>query len=110
MKTPNQIRLKVFTMLSLACLAIPLSIYVLWIYVFDLGTTQAERVAIYHTYFPEFFHGRWSTTLLSIVFCAGSIVFCSISLEHSQKAWKIINVSILAISCLLLALNVFSMM
>ena len=110
MKRPNQKRLKVFSLISLACLAVPLSIYVLWIYVAELGTTQAESVAIYKTYFPVFLGGRWDTTLLSIVFCAASIFFSSISLEHSQKVWKIFNVTVLVISSLLLALNVFSMM
>jgi len=110
MKSPNQSRLKVFTVVSLASLSIPLSSYILWIYVAELGTTQAECVAIYKTYFPDFLGGRWDTTLLSIVFCAVSITFGSMSLEHSQKVWKILNLTILIISSLLLALNVFSMM
>ena len=106
----NSTQLKGLTFVSLICLLIPLTIYGLWIYVFDLGTNQIERVTIFREYFPDFLHGRWSTTLLSIAFSIFAIIFSSISLKLSSKFWKSLNIIILIISTLLLALNIFSMM
>lgn len=110
MKSLNQTQLKVLTLASLICLLIPFSIYGLWIYVLDLGTTQAERVAIFKGYFPDFLNGRWDTTFLGIVFCVSSIILSSISLKMSGKSWKRLNYIALIISSLLLFLNLFSMM
>jgi hypothetical protein len=110
MKTLTKISFKILTLLSLICLLIPLSIYALWIYVNDLGTTQAERVSVFKTYFPDFLNSRWSTTLLSIFFLIVAIIFSSNNLKLTEKKWKILNVIILVISSLLLFLNLFSMM
>lgn len=114
MKTTNtkfkSTQLKVLTLVSLICLLIPLSIYGLWIYVFDLGTTQIERVAIFKAYFPDFLNGRWDTTYLGIAFCVLAIIFSSISLKLSGKFWKSLNMLIIILSSLLLLLNLFSTM
>ena len=110
MKSSNETQLKAFTLLGLICCLIPLSIYSLWIYVFDLGTTQAERVSIFKDYFPDLLEGRWSTTLLSIAFCSLAIIFSGMSMKLSEKPWKVINSVILILSGLLLLLNLFSMM
>ncbi|WKD86697.1 hypothetical protein KCTC32516_02073 [Polaribacter huanghezhanensis] len=110
MKNLNQTQSKIFTLLGLISLLIPFSIYGLWIYVIDLGTTQKERVAIFKDYFPDFLNGRWSTTLLSIFFCALSITFSFMSIKSSEKLWKILNNIILISSSLLLLLNLLSMM
>lgn len=110
MKSLNHTQLKILTLVSIIFLLIPFSIYALWIYVFDLGTTQAERVAIYKDYFPDFFHGRWDTTILSIIFCVSAIGLSSICLNVSEKLWKVINIIILVLSSGLLLLNLFSMM
>ena len=110
MKSLKKIPFKILTLLSLICLLIPFSIYVLWIYVFNLGTTQAERVAVFKSYFPDSLNGRWSTTLLSIFFLIAAIIFSSNNLKLTNKNWKILNIIILVISSLLLFLNLFSMM
>ena len=110
MKSVNKTQYKILTLVSLICLLIPFSIYGLWIYVFDLGTTQVERVAVFKDYFPNFLNGRWSTTLLSIAFGISAIILSSISLKLSIKIWKSLNILILLLSSLLLLLNLFSMM
>ncbi|SFB26790.1 hypothetical protein [Algoriphagus aquimarinus] len=110
MNSANQSRLKLYSLVSLGCLLIPLSIYALWIYVIDMGSTQAENVTIFKSYFPDFLHGRWDTTLLSIVFCIASITLSNISLKLPQILWRILNYTVLTISSLLLLLNIFSMM
>lgn len=110
MKSVNKIKWRVLTSASLICLLIPFSIYSLWLYVIDLGTTQAERVAIFKDYFPDFLGGRWSTTILSIAFGILAVILSSISLKHSKKNWKSLNILILLFSSMLLLLNLFSMM
>lgn len=89
---------------------IPLSIYVLWILIFDLGSTQTERVAIFKDYFPEFLNGRWNKTIISISFCIIAIILSSNNLNLTQKFWRLLNATILIISSLLLLLNFFSIM
>lgn len=110
MKNLNQIQLKIKTFLSLVCFSIPLSIYILWIFILDLGTTQVERVAVFKDYFPDFLSGRWSTTLLSIAFCLAAIILSLSCLQFTKKLWKLLNILILIFSSLLLFLNLFSMM
>lgn len=110
MKNGNQTKWKILTLVSLICLSIPFSIYSLWIYVIDLGTTQAERVSIFKDYFPDFLDGRWSTTIVSIIFSFSAVILSSINLKHLKRIWKIINVLILILSSILLFLNLFSMM
>ena len=106
----NQTKWKISTLISLICLMIPFSIYILWIYVYNLGTTQAERVSIFKDYFPDFLDGRWSTTIISIIFSISAVILSSINLKHLKGIWKLINIIILIFSSLLFFLNLFSMM
>lgn len=106
----NQTKWKISTLISLVCLMIPFSIYILWIYVYNLGTTQAERVSIFMDYFPDFLDRRWSTTIISIIFSSTAVILISINLKHLRGIWKLINIVILIFSSLLLFLNLFSMM
>ena len=110
MKTLTPKILKILTFTGLFCLSIPLSLCGLWIHAFNLGDNQPARVAIFNTYLPDFLHGRFDTTFLSIAFCVLAIILSSISLTLSGKLWKILNIIILVLSILLLLLNLFSMM
>lgn len=109
-KSLTQRQLKIFSFVSLICFLIPLSIFGLWIYAADLGTTQAESVEIFHSYFPRFLQGRYDTAYLSIIFCIASIIFASISLKLSEILWKSMNIIVLILSSLLLLLNLFGLM
>ena len=110
MKGLTQNKLKLVTLLSFICLLVPFSIYGLWIYVFNLGTTQTERVSIFKDYFPDFLTDRLSSTLLGITFCILAIIFSSISLKLSGIFWKALNILIIVVSSLMLFLNLFSIM
>jgi len=101
--------MKILTFMGLLCLFIPLSIMGLWIHAFNLGDSQANSVAIFNSYFPEFLHGRYATSYLCIVFCLLAIIISSINLKSSGKIWKV-NMIILVFSSLLLFLNLFQMM
>ena len=110
MKNLNQSQLITVTFVSLVCLSVPISIFGLWIYAFDLGNSQTERVAIFNDYFPDFLHGRWDITFLSIAFSIAAIAFSSIGLRLSKMSWKALNIIIIIFSSLLLLLNLFMMM
>lgn len=101
--------LKILTFAGLLCISIPILIEGLWIHAFNLGDSQANSVAIFNSYFPEFLHGRYVTAYLSIVFCILAIIISSINLKSSGKIWKV-NMIILVSGSLLLFLNLFQMM
>jgi hypothetical protein len=102
--------LKVFAILAVLATSIPVTIMPLRIKASNLGNTQEERVAIFYTYLPEFLHGRWNSTYLSIAFCTLAIVLSLKSMSLSCRWWKALNLLVLAVSGALLFLNVFSMM
>lgn len=106
----NQTKWKISTLISSICLMISFSVYILWIYVYNLGTTQAERVSIFKDYFPDFLDGRWSTTIISIIFSISAVILSNVNLKYLKGIWKFINIVILILSSLLLILNLFSMM
>lgn len=110
MKPLTPKRLKILTFIGLSCLAIPLIIIVLWLHAFNLGDNQADRVGIFDTYFPDFLHGIYGTTFLSVDFCLAAIILSIVCLKVSVKQWKILNIGILVISITILLLNLFSMM
>ncbi len=102
--------LKLLTFLGAIFISIPILMQGLWIYVFNLADNQSDRVAILHSYFPEFLHGRYVTTYLDLAFCFLAIILSSISLKLSGILWKTLNIIILIIGCLLLLLNLFQLM
>ena len=110
MKSSNRTSLIIATLISLICTLIPLVIYGLWIYAFNLGTTQAERVTLFKNYFPDFLNGRWDTTFISIAFCVVAILLSTLNLKKLKNFWRTLNILIVVISSLLLFLNLFSMM
>jgi hypothetical protein len=110
MKPVNSIILKTLSFIGVAALSIPLIILGLWIHSFNHGTTQAERVSLFDTYFPGFLQGRYDTTYLSMIFCILAIVSSIVCLKLSGKFWKVLNILVLGLSGLLLLLNLFSLM
>lgn len=104
----NQIKLKILTLLSFVCFSIPFTIYGIWIFSFNLGTTQAEKASIFKAHFPDFLDGRWTLTILSVIFSLTAIVISS-SIRQLKKTWKSANFLIIIISSILLFLNLFSM-
>jgi hypothetical protein len=110
MKSLTHRSLKIFTVLGLICLFVPVFVMGLWIHAFNLGTTQIDRVAIFNSYFPDSLDGRRDITFISIAFCNSAIILSNISMKLHGKLWKALNVIIMVFSILLLSLNLFSMM
>ncbi len=102
--------LKTMSVAGIIFMLIPVSIFAIWIYSANKGSTQADSVAIFNSYFPSFLQGRFDTTILSIGFCITAIFFSIRGLKLEGKLWYTINLIIIIISSLLLFLNLFSMM
>lgn len=109
-KTLTQQQLRAFSLTGVLCLSIPVSLQALWIYSSNSEVTQLARAALFKSYFPEFLHGQYSITLLSIAFCIVAIVLSSVCLQTTVKLWKAVNIIVLVLSILSLLLNLFQMM
>ncbi len=109
-KPLSQQLLKLFSVVALLCTFIPISVFGLWIYSANKGTTMADSVAIFNSYFPVFLQGRFDTAYLSIAFCVLAIILCIPGLKLPGKFWLNFNIVVLVISSLFLFLNLFQMM
>lgn len=103
-------QLKLMTFLGVLFISIPILMQGLWIYVFNLADNQSDRVAILHSYLPEFLHGQYVTTYLALTFCLLAIILSSISLKSPKIFWKTLNIITITISVLMLLLNLFQLM
>jgi hypothetical protein len=101
--------LKLLTFAGFVCMSVAISIQVLWIYSAHSATNQVESVTTFHSYFPDFLHGRYAINYFNIAFCILAIVTSTINLKSSGNIWKT-NMIILVFSILLLLLNLFQMM
>jgi hypothetical protein len=109
-QTFSQVNLKILSLFGVLCLSVPFSIFGLWIYSWNLGTTQDERISIFKSYFPGFLQGQHYSAFLSIAFCILAGILSIICLKLPGKSWRILNIFNLAFCGLLLFLNLFSMM
>lgn len=101
---------KKFILLGLLCAAVPLLIFGLWIYAFNSGNSQQNRLEIFNHFFPEFLHGRYSLAYLSLAFSILSVCISVINISIKEMAWKVLNSLILVIGLIMVLLNLFQMM
>ncbi len=102
--------LKIATVLGALCLFFPVLIIGLWVHSFNLGTTQMERVAIFHHYFPDPLQGRFTLTLISMAFCILSLILSRMGIKLPGKLWKAVNRITFGLGVLILLMNLFEMM
>ena len=110
MNTSRQGGSKLLTVLAFISVAFPVYFMGLWVRAFKLGSNQQERVEIFWNHFPDFLHGRFRITFLSIFLCALAIVLAAKGLKEKGKFWQGLNIIILAGGVMLLLWNVFQMM
>lgn len=84
--------------------------FALWIYFFDLGEEQSERIEIYNSYLPNFMGNTTISILVSILFGAAAIVLSNVSLKYSNRIFSAVNILILIVASFVFTLNVWSMM
>jgi hypothetical protein len=98
------------TWASMLSLVIPGLLMGLWINAFNRGENQDERVELFYAFFPEFLHGKWRLSIISITFCFVSVIFSTNAIRHSLKMGWLLNLLILAFGAALLALNIFTLL
>jgi len=103
-------QLKLLTFLGLLCVAIPILLLGLWIYVRSLASTQADAGALFQSYQPECLQGPYATLYLSLAFSVLAIIFSSMGLKLSGKLWKFLNAIILMLASLMFLLYLFQLM
>ncbi len=101
---------KILTLSGLICLSVPVSLFLLWIHAFGLGTNPYERVDIFNSYLPTFLHDRIVNACFTLLLSFLSIVFCGISVLKSNVLFIIINMIIIILGSLFLLWNLFTMM
>lgn len=92
------------------CLSVPLIILELWIYAFNSGDSQPNRVEIFNYFFPQFLHGRYSIAYLSLALSIVAIYISVIAISIKEIAWKVLKILLLVTGIIKVLLNIFQMM
>jgi len=104
---------KVFTLLGLLCLLVPIALFVLWSHACDLGSNQAERIEVYHSYLPNFLKIRHATSFAKLSFSALAVIFSAFNtfnFKTNSRFWETLSASVFGLGLLFLYLNLFQMM
>ena len=110
MNTLSKGRLKAFSLVGILFGLIPVVIFALWIYANSQTDGYPENVELFHSYFPVWLQGRWSTTYVSLICCVLCMTACGIGVALKGRGWRLINRTFVILAGLLLCLNLWSMM
>ena len=106
----SDFKLRLFTGISFLLILIPILFWVLWIHCFNSQGNQADRVKMYHSYFPEFLNGRYTISFISLLLCILGIIL-SLSFFHRRTfLLKFTNILVLVAGILMMTLSLFSLM
>ncbi len=103
-------QLKAFSLAGVLCGLIPIVIFALWIHANSMTDGYPDNVDLFHTYFPTWLQGRWSTTYLSLVCCVLCLTACGVGLQLKNRGWRLANRIFIIIAAILMCLNLWSMM
>ena len=100
------------SIIGVTLLLIPISIWVLWISISSSNpsSSQAEKVEIYLSYFPQFLRSSSSISLVVLALSASAIVFAILGRKSANKGFKIGGIFVIIIASLVLLLQMFSML
>lgn len=110
MSNYNSLKLKLLTGMSFISILIPVFLWVLWDHCFKSQDNQADRVKMYHSYFPEFLHGRYTISFISLVFSILGVILASVYFQRRTSYLKVINIIVFAVAILMTMLSLFSLM
>jgi hypothetical protein len=89
---------------------VPAFFFVLWIHACNQTNGYPDNVNLYQNYLPSVLRGRFTTTILSIIFCAISVALNAGNLRNSNQLLKAVSWLIVIAGASLGFLNLFSMM
>ena len=95
---------------SLLLMVIPVSIWTIWIYVFESnsGASQADKVKLFNDWFPGLISNNISGIILSVSVIA--LVLALVSMPAKFQRDKSINLLVIIFSSLLILLTFFSLL
>jgi hypothetical protein len=103
-------KLKQLTGFSFIIILIPILMWALWNYCFNAQSNQADRVKMYHSYFPELLHGRYTISLVCLLLSVLGIILSSIHYHRRTSLLKFVNTVVLTAGILMTLLFLFSLM
>src|SRR4051812_45528906 len=89
---------------------VPVLFFVLWIHACNQTNGYPDNVNLYQTYLPSLLRGRFTTTILSIIFCAIAVALNAGNLRNSNQLLKAVSWLVVIAGASLGFLNLFSMM
>lgn len=109
-KTLSAPSLAAISLLGLLLLMVPTILTLLWSRASEAGNTPAERVSIYHAYFPKALAEPYMLTVIGLVSCLLGIVCSSLGSGAKAGVWRILNIPVLILCSLFMLLFLFQMM
>ena len=103
-------KLKLLAVISFVMVLIPCVFLGLWIYSFNSQSNHADRVAMFYQYFPDFLNGRYTLSLVSILFCFFGIIFSSIYWKKQSALLKSLSIVVFGAGGFIILLTLFSLM
>ncbi|MBK8558349.1 MAG: hypothetical protein IPL65_22635 [Lewinellaceae bacterium] len=107
---PTESTLKWATAAGILCVLIPASLFVIWVSISNSGLSHEESSALFDRWLPAFLRPRFRVNYLSLALALGGVVFSILGLKLNTVAWRLLNMTVLVASILLLSINLFSMM
>jgi hypothetical protein len=89
---------------------IPLGYTLLWIWIFNMYGSHADRVAQFTKFLPPFFKYPGRATLLFILFCIIAIVLSATSMKYEKPLMKNLSLLTVILSSLMILWLLFTMM
>jgi len=109
-KKTSLAKLTLLAATSFVSILIPCVSWGLWVYCFNSRSNQADRVTMYDSYFPDFLNGRYTISLICILFCIIGIILSSIYWSKKPFLLKSFSIIVLVVGGIMLLLNMFSLM
>lgn len=97
---------------GLILLLVPISIWILWIGTFSSNpsASQADKVAIFLSYFPSFLRSISSTSLMVVVSAIGSVILTVLGRKSANRVYRIAGKFVIIAAILVLLLQIFTML
>jgi hypothetical protein len=100
------------TLVGLLLLLISISIWALWISTYSVNPSAPldEKENLFLSFFPKFLRNNASTSLIVLVSSIGSIVCSILGKRNATRTYRDLGKVVIIIACLILFLQLFSML
>ena len=92
------------------CVLTPIVEYGLWVYAYNSGESQTERVQIFKSYLPQWQRGRFSVNYIGLLFYTIALILSSHAIKNINRLYLIINTTVIILSIVFFCLFLLSLM